>query len=106
MNDLTLINKAINNVMNKYITENGYQDHVLFECRIMLMDSSVMFTMMMKSGLAKTDPIKCVLPASFLKLCEEDEVVSLVCDMFTRVIKQIEKSQDKAATKNLGGLTQ
>lgn len=95
MNDLSIINRAINNVMNKYITENGFEDYVLFECKIMTLNSAVMFTMMIKEGLFRVEPFKAVFPASFLTMCEEDEVVKMVCDMFIGVINQCEKLAKK-----------
>jgi hypothetical protein len=105
MNDLNIINRAINNVVNKYITENNYQDHVLFECKIMTMNSAVMFTMMMKEGLLKVEPFKAVFPVSFLTMCDEDEVVKMVCDMFISVIKQCEKLVDKDKNEEKISLT-
>lgn len=95
MNDLIIINRAINNVMNKFITENGFEDHVLFECKIMTMNHTVMFTMMMKEGLLKVEPFKAVFPVSFLTMCEEDEIVKMICDMFIGVVNQCDKLANK-----------
>ena len=95
INDLAIVNRAINNVMDKYITDNKYQDHVVFQCKVMFQAHDVMFTMMMKEGLLKVQPFKAVFPASFLENCEEDEVVNLICSMFISVIKQCEKLSEK-----------
>jgi hypothetical protein len=105
INDLIVVNRSINNVMNKYITENGYEDHVLFECKIMTLNSAVMFTMLMKDGLLKVEPFKAVFPVLFLQECEEDQVVSIVCDMFKSVVDQCGKLADKQEIANKTALT-
>ena len=99
MNDIALINRAINNVMNKYITDNGYSDSVVFSSRVIFAAGDVMFTMMMKQGLLQVKPFKAVFPADFLMGCDEDEVVVMICDMFKKVIEQCEKMQDKEEQK-------
>lgn len=95
MKDLSIINRAINNVMNKHITDNGYENNVLFESKIMFQSNSVMFTMMMKQGLFKIEPFKAVFPSSFLMQCDEDHIVKMLCDMFKAAIEQCTKLDEK-----------
>lgn len=91
MNDPHAINRSINNVMNKFIVDEGYADYVLFESKIMIHAESIMFTMLIKEGFLKIEPFKAVFPLAFFKMCEEDNIVNMVCDMFKGVVKQCEK---------------
>jgi hypothetical protein len=91
MKDLASINKSINNIMEKHITENGYADYVLFESKVLFNNGTVMFTMMMKQGLLKTEPFKLVFPACFLVLNGEDDSVKMICDCFKAYLNNCEK---------------
>ena len=80
MNNLSTVNRAINNIMNKYITEKGYRSDVVFDSRVLQQSDCIMFTMTLTKGLFKSEPFKTVFPIKFLEECPEDNVVSLVCE--------------------------
>jgi hypothetical protein len=101
MNDPHAINRSINNIMNKYITEQGYEDSVLFESKVMVHSTSIMFTMMMKQGLLKVEPFKAVFPIAFFQQCEEDSIVNMICAMFKGIIAQCEKLRNVDVDKSV-----
>jgi hypothetical protein len=94
-NDIWAINHSINNVMNRFLIDNGYTDSVMFESRAMTASTHVMFTMMMKEGLLRAEPFKAVFPVIFLQECNEDEIVKMVCDMFKTVLGLVDKIAKK-----------
>lgn len=96
MNDLAIITRAINNVMNKHLAENKYLDHIVFEAKPMVTTSSTMFTMNMTSGRERIEPFKLVFLNEFIEACDEDDAVRMICDLFIKVINQFEKNMHAA----------
>lgn len=95
--NIVQINNSIQNVIGRYIEDRGYKDSVYFDSKFMIQSSSIMFILMMKEGIYKTEPFKMVFPNEFLTACDEDEAVKMVCDLFKIVIHQIEKIEQRCA---------
>ena len=91
MNNLSTVNRAINNIMNKYITEKGYRSDVVFDSRVLQQSDCIMFTMKLTKGMFKSEPFKTVFPIKFLEECPEDNVVNLVCNIFKGYLFECEK---------------
>lgn len=95
MTNVSQVNASISRVMNKYLTDEGYDDSVFFDSKVMISTKSIMFTMMMKQGTYETEPFKVVFPSSFLEACEEDNAVKMVCDIFKVILNQIDNLSDR-----------